>query len=249
MILRRLAASLKAQNWTAIAIEFVLLVLGVFLGIQVANWNEARNLQQRKAAALERMHDEGEANIAYLQRRIDVLGRDAPARTEALRRLSANDWQGADPARMAAAFDSIGYAPALSPPRGVYDELISTGMFAELGDPRLRDAISSYYASVGYADRQADFVRSGIIANSVGRLHAGAKSTFDPGAFRQVRVVYDFPALSADAAYVAAAVENNAALIAQVQWTTQALESAKTMCAQLARVDGRPCKAGGSDAP
>ena len=42
MIMRRLAAHLREQNWTAIAIEFVLLVLGVFLGIQVANWNETR---------------------------------------------------------------------------------------------------------------------------------------------------------------------------------------------------------------
>ncbi len=42
MILRRLAQNLKDQNWTAIGIEFVLLVLGVFLGIQVANWNEER---------------------------------------------------------------------------------------------------------------------------------------------------------------------------------------------------------------
>jgi hypothetical protein len=42
MIFRRLAQHLKEQNWTAISIEFVLLVLGVFLGIQVANWNEAR---------------------------------------------------------------------------------------------------------------------------------------------------------------------------------------------------------------
>lgn len=42
MILRRLSQSLKEQNWTAIWIEFVLLVDGVFLGIQVANWNEGR---------------------------------------------------------------------------------------------------------------------------------------------------------------------------------------------------------------
>ena len=42
MILRRLTESLKEQSWTAIWIEFVLLVAGVFLGIQVANWNEAR---------------------------------------------------------------------------------------------------------------------------------------------------------------------------------------------------------------
>ena len=42
MILRRLSHSLKEQNWTAIVIEFILLVSGVFLGIQAANWNEAR---------------------------------------------------------------------------------------------------------------------------------------------------------------------------------------------------------------
>ena len=38
MILRRLAENLHAQNWTAIAIEFVLLVAGVFLGIQAQDW-------------------------------------------------------------------------------------------------------------------------------------------------------------------------------------------------------------------
>jgi hypothetical protein len=36
MILRRLTNALKEQNWTTILIEFVLLVSGVFLGIQAA---------------------------------------------------------------------------------------------------------------------------------------------------------------------------------------------------------------------
>lgn len=51
MILRRLTENLKQQNWTAIWIEFLLLVAGVFLGIQAANWNEARAFD-----ALERNH-------------------------------------------------------------------------------------------------------------------------------------------------------------------------------------------------
>lgn len=37
MILRRLSQSFREQNWMAIGIEFVLLVAGVFLGIQVSN--------------------------------------------------------------------------------------------------------------------------------------------------------------------------------------------------------------------
>ena len=42
MILRRLSENLRAQNWTAIAIEFLIVVTGVFIGTQVANWNQQR---------------------------------------------------------------------------------------------------------------------------------------------------------------------------------------------------------------
>jgi hypothetical protein len=48
MILRRLSANLKAQNWTAIAIELLIVVVGVFIGMQVSNWNQAR-LERREA--------------------------------------------------------------------------------------------------------------------------------------------------------------------------------------------------------
>ena len=46
MLLHRFARSLKDQNWTAIAVEFLLLVLGVFLGIQVSNWNQSLSEQR-----------------------------------------------------------------------------------------------------------------------------------------------------------------------------------------------------------
>jgi hypothetical protein len=42
MILRRLTENLRAQNWIAIVIEFVFIVLGVFFGILAANWNVER---------------------------------------------------------------------------------------------------------------------------------------------------------------------------------------------------------------
>ena len=42
MILRRLIANLRAQNWTAIALELAIVITGVFIGTQVSNWNEQR---------------------------------------------------------------------------------------------------------------------------------------------------------------------------------------------------------------
>ncbi len=53
MILRRLSQSIKEQNWTAIWIEFILLVAGVFLGIQVSNWNAARIERTKQAMVLD----------------------------------------------------------------------------------------------------------------------------------------------------------------------------------------------------
>jgi hypothetical protein len=42
MILRRLTDHIREQNWTAVAMDFVIVVLGVYVGLQVNLWNEAR---------------------------------------------------------------------------------------------------------------------------------------------------------------------------------------------------------------
>lgn len=55
MLLRRITQNVKDQNWTAIGIDFVIVVTGVFLGIQLGNWNEARVDQSKERAFVERM--------------------------------------------------------------------------------------------------------------------------------------------------------------------------------------------------
>jgi hypothetical protein len=42
MILRRVIGHFRKQDWTAIALDFLIVVIGVFVGIQVSNWNENR---------------------------------------------------------------------------------------------------------------------------------------------------------------------------------------------------------------
>lgn len=42
MIFKRASAKLRAQDWTAISIELAIVVVGVFIGMWVANWNQAR---------------------------------------------------------------------------------------------------------------------------------------------------------------------------------------------------------------
>lgn len=42
MIFKRFAANLRAQNWSAILIELGIVIVGVFIGTWVANWNQER---------------------------------------------------------------------------------------------------------------------------------------------------------------------------------------------------------------
>ena len=59
MILRRVIEHVREQNWTAIAIDFVIVVAGVFVGIQVANWNEARRGRTLEAEYIARLLPRG----------------------------------------------------------------------------------------------------------------------------------------------------------------------------------------------
>ena len=51
MILRRLTHNLRTQNWTAISIELLIVIIGVIIGMQVSNWNQAR-IEKRETSQL-----------------------------------------------------------------------------------------------------------------------------------------------------------------------------------------------------
>ncbi len=58
MILRRLSTAVRKQDWFTVVVEIMIVVLGVFLGLQVNNWNEARADQQREASYTVRLHED-----------------------------------------------------------------------------------------------------------------------------------------------------------------------------------------------
>lgn len=244
MFLSRIVGRVRNLHWTAIGVDFVIVVVGVFIGMQVSNWNDERNLAQRKLTALDRLHGELESDINYLQERATLLQGANELRTEALRRLVAGDWTGADRDNTAKAFDTAVIAPSVSPPQGIYNELIHTGLFADLGDAKFRDAMSAYVAYLSFVQGQVAYIREGMIARNIGHGHAGVQVRFDPSAPRQQRTEYDLQALSKDGGFTSIMIDDHSDQIAQWQWTSNALARAKAACAEIARVDGRPCGSG-----
>ena len=66
MILRRMTHHMKAQNWPAITVEFFLVVLGVFLGIAAANWNEQRLERRETQKLLAQVDDQLTDYLGYI---------------------------------------------------------------------------------------------------------------------------------------------------------------------------------------
>jgi len=73
MILARLSAAIRAQNWFAVVVEFVIVVAGVAIGFQINAWNEARQERQREAEYLQQLEVELAAVIDELSTVEDAI--------------------------------------------------------------------------------------------------------------------------------------------------------------------------------
>jgi len=67
MTLRSVTKHLKSQNWFAVFIDFIILVLGVFIGIQVANWNEELAEYEHERLLLIELRSEVVESISQLK--------------------------------------------------------------------------------------------------------------------------------------------------------------------------------------
>jgi hypothetical protein len=65
MIFKRAAAKLRAQDWTAIGIEFAIVVAGVFVGTWVANWNEEREAKAETHRLLVQLKPEIDRIVSF----------------------------------------------------------------------------------------------------------------------------------------------------------------------------------------
>jgi hypothetical protein len=193
MIRRRVVEHVKAQNWTAVFLDFVIVVAGVFVGIQVSNWNAARLESRESARFNERLRaDLREEAWAYdylLEYFGDVL-------VNAERTLAALEGKSAlsDEEMLIAAYRATQYQELLRR-RETYDEMISTGSIGLIRDQDLRDTAMRVYttpmfrniAQDGIASRYRQAFRMLIPTEVQGALGKNCGDRFvEPGDYRGI---------------------------------------------------------------
>lgn len=153
MIFKRTIADLRAQNWRAIFIEIVIVVLGVFLGMQVNNWNEARIESVAAADYRQQIIDDLQANVT------DMAGRKAyylAVRTHALAALAAIE-NPTLPRGESFLVDAYQASQVWLRPlsRTGYDEMVGAGLSNSIGNREERAQLTVYYTQVRQFDATA----------------------------------------------------------------------------------------------
>jgi hypothetical protein len=156
MLLHRFARSLKDQNWTAILIEFALLVLGVFLGIQVANWNQARADRAEYKAALQRLASEIDTNIASLDAFDADIRKSLAMASHALTVLQSCVDSGENHRVVEEGLDIIRGSDGLHPRRNALDEMTSNPRLLAQQTPAERQRFSELLYYFDVLQRTAD---------------------------------------------------------------------------------------------
>ncbi len=64
MLLRRVSKHVREQDWFAVVVDFFIVVIGVFIGVQAANWNEAHEDRRLGRYYTERLVTDLENDLA-----------------------------------------------------------------------------------------------------------------------------------------------------------------------------------------
>lgn len=158
MILRRVIGHFRRQEWTAIAIDFLIVVVGVFVGLQVSDWNEARKERALERQYLVRIASDLQQTIGDIEHAIRRT-RERQAFGELL--LASVDDPAVvrvDPGRFVAAIMFGGYTLSPDVRSQTFDEIKSAGQLNVVRDDQLRLDLTEFYTNI-QGTAQWDYIR------------------------------------------------------------------------------------------
>jgi hypothetical protein len=145
MLLRRVIHHVRRQEWTAIFIDFLIVVFGVFMGIQVANWNQAQTDKRLGETFAQRLNNDLVVEAWTYMSVIEYLNDVQTNADIALAGLEGTN-NISDEELLIAAYRATQYLAGIRQ-RATYDELISTGKIALIADQALANIASLIYTN------------------------------------------------------------------------------------------------------
>jgi len=156
VLLRRIRNHITNENWFAVFVDFVIVVVGVYVGIEVSNWNEARKEESKAHGYLERIRDDLAADQTQMENRLMFWnsvadhGVAAIAFAERGSLVEGNEWK-----TIVAFYQASQVAPYFSIDT-TYLALRSSGELGLIRRQELQRALADYY--INGVGSQADYL-------------------------------------------------------------------------------------------
>ncbi|MDP5053348.1 MAG: hypothetical protein NWP69_06140 [Congregibacter sp.] len=145
MILSRLVRSFRSHDWFTAAVEFVLLIAGIFIGFQIDRWSDQRLDQQRADEYRQQLISDLSIEKIDVE---NVISYHEQVLTFSMTALSAwSDNPAADAEALIVAFYQASNTLPFTAARGAYDALSDSGLIDLLGGPALTSRLSAYYGA------------------------------------------------------------------------------------------------------
>ena len=91
MLLQRITQHLKEQNWFAAGLDLVIVILGIFLGLQAQQWYLDREFEESEQILLNKLIDEIETNNRLAQYKIAYRSQVSESGERAIKFLNGNE--------------------------------------------------------------------------------------------------------------------------------------------------------------
>lgn len=153
MILARLARSIREQDWLVVAIEFVIVVAGILLALQVDQWAEQRAERALEREYLHRLVEDLEIERAHLSATLQSTQNRVDAVHYLERVLQEPDRALEEPARVPWAIETVSWRAFPRVNGFVFRELQSTGRLILIRSVALRRALAEHYAEIDQDER------------------------------------------------------------------------------------------------
>jgi hypothetical protein len=150
MVIRRIREHVASHNWFAVAVDLGIVVVGVFLGTQANNWNEARLERAAGAESLREIIEDLRNNEVDLASRRTYYGDVRSHSIAALRALESPEAPRSEQFLVDAYQASQVWARPLI--RAGYDEMTSSGLSRSIGTRATRSRLTTYYAQIRQFD-------------------------------------------------------------------------------------------------
>lgn len=171
--MNRFRRALGRQDWTAVAIELMVVVLGILIALQVDQWAQRRQDREQERALLLRLkedlrteHARAAAAEGWAEDRLEAV--------ELLSRIASNPAAAAlDPAAIPWAIETASWRSFPKVSAFVYNDLQSTGHMSLIRSVDLRRELAEHYAHltrdawVGedrYAEQNFDEATAGLLS-------------------------------------------------------------------------------------